>query len=95
MVSQRCDQIKGIQYTHVTLGAAKILAVKVRETLYDSVEALQADLGIWLHHYNTERPHLGFETKSEGPSKPSICLLAKMVKKSRYSKGRLQMGTIR
>ena len=55
-------------------GRTKILAVKVRETLYDSVEALQADLGIWLHHYNTERPHLGFETKSEGPSNhQSVC----------------------
>jgi len=33
--------------------------VKMRETFYASVEALQADLDAWLVHYNTERPHLG------------------------------------
>lgn len=32
----------------------------LRETFYESVEALQADLGRWLVHYNTERPHLGY-----------------------------------
>jgi hypothetical protein len=34
--------------------------VALRDNLYDSVEALQADLDAWLVHYNTERPHLGY-----------------------------------
>ena len=40
--------------------AANVSRVKLRENLYDSVEALQADLDAWLVHYNTERPHLGY-----------------------------------
>lgn len=32
----------------------------LRETVYDSAEALQADLEAWLVHYYTERPHLGY-----------------------------------
>ena len=31
--------------------------------LYESVEALQADLDAWLHHYNRERPHLGYRNQ--------------------------------
>ncbi len=41
--------------------------VKMRETFYDSVEALQADLGQWLVHYNTERPHLGYLNMGRAP----------------------------
>ncbi len=45
-----------------------------RKRLYDSVDALQADLDQWLHHYNTERTHQGkmccgrtpFQTMIEG-----------------------------
>src|SRR4029079_9997461 len=33
--------------------------VTMRETFYETVEALQADLDAWLVPYNTERPHLG------------------------------------
>ncbi len=41
--------------------------VKMRETSYDSVEALQADLDGWLVHYNTERPHLGNRNQGRRP----------------------------
>ena len=41
--------------------------VKMRETFYDGVEALQADLDAWLHHYNTERPHLGYRNMGKRP----------------------------
>jgi transposase InsO family protein len=34
--------------------------VKMRETLYETVEAHQVDLDAWLAHYNTERPHQGY-----------------------------------
>jgi transposase InsO family protein len=42
--------------------------VKMRETFYDSVEALQADLDAWLVHYNTERPHLGYRNMGRRPA---------------------------
>jgi transposase InsO family protein len=35
--------------------------------LYASVEALQADLDAWLHHYNRERPHLGYRNQGRRP----------------------------
>ena len=41
--------------------------IKLRETLYDSVEALQADLDAWLVLYNTERPHLGYRNMGRRP----------------------------
>jgi transposase InsO family protein len=41
--------------------------VKMRETFYDSVEALQADLDAWLVYYNTERPHLGYRNMGRRP----------------------------
>lgn len=48
--------------------------VAFRKKLYDSLQALQADLDEWLHHYNHERTHQGkmccgktpFETMIEG-----------------------------
>ena len=40
---------------------------KMRETFYESVEALQADLDAWLHHYNRERPHLGYRNQGRRP----------------------------
>lgn len=41
--------------------------VKMRETFYETVEALQADLDAWLIHYNTERPHLGYRNMGRRP----------------------------
>lgn len=41
--------------------------VAMRETFYDTVEALQADLDAWLVHYNTERPHLGYRNQGRRP----------------------------
>ena len=40
---------------------------KMRETFYETVEALQADLDAWLHHYNRERPHLGYRNQGRRP----------------------------
>jgi hypothetical protein len=39
----------------------------MRENFYDSVAALQAELDAWLHHYNTERPHLGYRNMGRRP----------------------------
>jgi hypothetical protein len=41
--------------------------LRMRETLYESVEALQSDLDAWLVHYKTERPHLGFRNQGRHP----------------------------
>lgn len=38
----------------------------MRDRFYESVEALQADLDVWLIHYNTERLHLGY--RNHGPT---------------------------
>jgi len=35
------------------------LQIAFRKKLYDSIDALQADLDEWLHHYNHERTHQG------------------------------------
>jgi transposase InsO family protein len=40
---------------------------QMRSQLYASVEALQADLDAWLHHYNHERPHLGYRNQGRRP----------------------------
>lgn len=41
--------------------------IAFRETFYESVDALQADLDVWLHHYNYERPHLGYRNLGKRP----------------------------
>jgi len=38
-----------------------------RRKLYESVEALQADLDSWLHEYNYSRPHLGYRNQGRRP----------------------------
>lgn len=40
----------------------------LRETFYDSVDALQANLDRWQIQYNTERPHLGYHNLGNRPS---------------------------
>ena len=41
--------------------------VKLRETSYDSVEALQVGLDAWLIHDNNQRPHLGYRSLGRRP----------------------------
>jgi transposase InsO family protein len=41
--------------------------VALRETFYETVEALQTDWDRWLAHYNTERPHLGYRNRGKRP----------------------------
>jgi transposase InsO family protein len=38
-----------------------------RKKFYESVEALQADMDEWLHHYNYERPHRGYRNLGRRP----------------------------
>jgi transposase InsO family protein len=39
----------------------------MRANLYESIKALQTDLDAWLHHYNRERPHLGYRNQGRRP----------------------------
>ena len=39
----------------------------MHQKLFESVEALQADLDAWLVHYNRERPHLGYRNQGRRP----------------------------
>ena len=41
--------------------------IKIRETFDECVAALRGDLDTWMHHYNTERPHLGYRNKGRRP----------------------------
>ncbi len=45
----------------------EFVRVKMRETLHETVEALQADLDAWLVHYNTERSHPGYRNMGRRP----------------------------
>ena len=38
-----------------------------RKKLYESVDALQKDLDVWLHEYNHERPHRGYRNQGRRP----------------------------
>jgi hypothetical protein len=39
----------------------------MRSRLYESVEALLADLDAWLRHHNHERPHLSYRNQRRRP----------------------------
>lgn len=41
--------------------------IAFRTKFYEGIEELQADLDEWLHHYNTERPHLGYRNQGKRP----------------------------
>lgn len=47
----------------------KFFRVKIRETFYESVEALQASLDAWSIHDNTRRLHLGYRNMGCKPIK--------------------------
>ena len=41
--------------------------IAFRENFYETVDALQQDLDVWLLHYNTERPHRGYRNRGKRP----------------------------
>jgi hypothetical protein len=41
--------------------------VKMREKVYDTLEALQEDFDLWLQFYNEQRPHLGYRNQGKKP----------------------------
>jgi transposase InsO family protein len=63
----KSPQTNGIcERFHKTL-LDEFFRVAMREKVYASVEALQADLDAWLVHDNTERPHLGYRNQGHRP----------------------------
>jgi transposase InsO family protein len=55
-----------VERFHLTI-KEEFFGVTLRQTLYESVEALQAALDQWLITYNTERPHLGYRNQGRRP----------------------------
>lgn len=55
---------------------AEFFRIKMRETFYDSVEALQADLDTWLDLYNTEGPHLGYRNMDRRPIETAMSFVS-------------------
>jgi hypothetical protein len=53
--------------------------MKMRETFYDSVEALHADLDAWLVLLQHQAPPLGYRNMGRRPRRPSCHSLAKKV----------------
>jgi hypothetical protein len=53
------------RFQHTVLD--KFFCMAFRTTLYETVEALQADLDAWLLHYNYERPHQGYRNLGKRP----------------------------
>ena len=45
----------------------EFLRTALRTTIYTSTDALQADLDVWLHDYNHERPHRGYRNMGRRP----------------------------
>jgi len=39
----------------------------MRENIYSSIDELQADVDVWLKHYNEERPHRGYRNMGKRP----------------------------
>jgi transposase InsO family protein len=63
----RSPQTNGfVERFHRTL-LEEFFAIALRKTLYESLEALQADLNQWLLFYNQERPHLGYRNQGRRP----------------------------
>jgi transposase InsO family protein len=60
----------------------EFFAITLRETFYESVEALQADLDRWLVHYNTERTHQGYRNRGKRPIETITTYLHSVMKEA-------------
>jgi transposase InsO family protein len=63
----RSPQTNGFVERFHRTAKEEFFEVALRETFYESVEALQADFDRWLAHYNTERPHRGYRNMGRRP----------------------------
>jgi transposase InsO family protein len=63
----RSPQTNGFVERFQRTAKEEFFEVALRETFYESVEALQTDFDAWLSHYNTERPHLGYRNRGKRP----------------------------
>jgi len=63
----RSPQTNGFVERFIRTVKEEFFELALRQTFYDSVAALQADLDAWLVHYNTERPHRGYRNMGRRP----------------------------
>jgi transposase InsO family protein len=63
----RSPRTKGFVARFQRTAKEECFEIALRETFYESVDALQADFTVWLTHYNTERPHLGYRNRGKRP----------------------------
>ena len=63
----RSPQTNGFVERFHRTAKEEFFEVALRETFYESVEALQTDFDRWLVHYNTERPHRGYRNMGRRP----------------------------
>jgi transposase InsO family protein len=71
-IEHRCTKVRSprtngfVERFHRTV-LDEFFRVKLRTTLYEHLEGLQADLDAWLGYYNQERPHLGYRNMGRRP----------------------------
>jgi transposase InsO family protein len=71
-IEHRCTKVRSprtngfVERFHRTV-LDEFFRVQLRTTLYESLEALQTDLDLWLEYYNQERPHLGYRNLGRRP----------------------------
>jgi transposase InsO family protein len=71
-IEHRCTKVRSprtngfVERFHRTV-LDEFFRVKLRTTLYESLEALQGDLDVWLEYYNQERSHLGYRNLGRRP----------------------------
>jgi transposase InsO family protein len=63
----RSPQTNGFVERFHRTAKEEFFEVTLRETFYESVEALQANFDRWLAQYNTERPHRGYRNMGRRP----------------------------
>ena len=68
---------------------------KLRSQFDDSVEALQADLDAWLHHYNHERPHLGYRNQGRRPWETVARVRQPIIRKTRRLRRQIRRSSSR
>lgn len=71
-IEHRCTKVRSprtngfVERFHRTV-LDEFFRVKLRTTLYESLESLQTDLNVWLEYYNQERAHLGYRNLGRRP----------------------------
>jgi transposase InsO family protein len=60
-------QTNGFVERFIRTAKEEFFAVALKRKVYTSIDDLQTDFDVWLLHYNTERPHLGYRNLGACP----------------------------